>query len=526
MANRAARCAGRAAEADTGSLASSDVHRSGPSWAATRCTSTPLATAAASMIEADVVPLDPDRFEGILGPDRWEQFATALDEGQATVANRTLWQVNSTIAGGGVAELLMSAMGYLSGAGIASRWVAIEGDEEFFTVTKRIHHRLHGEHGDDGALGPAERRTYTAVLEREAAALGALVRPGDVVILHDPQTAGLARSLRRRHVPVIWTCHVGTDTPNAHAREAWGFLLPFVHDCDVATFSRHQYVWEGLAHDRVALVPPCIDAFSPKNQDLRAERVNAILAAAAIIEAPGAVASAGDAAFRRWDGRAGSVTTRAAVFEDESIPPAAPIVTQVSRWDPLKDHAGVARAFATAVPPALGAHLVLAGPAPDAVADDPEQAATLAELRAVVRSLDAAVAARVHIACLPMGDAEENAAIVNALQRRSDVVVQKSLAEGFGLTVTEALWKERPVVASAVGGIQDQITDGVSGLLVDDPEDLEAFGRAVADLLDDRAEAGRLGRNGAVAVIEDFLAPSYLRRYLAIIGSLLDGGGR
>jgi trehalose synthase len=205
------------------------------------------------------------------------------------------------------------------------------------------------------------------------------------------------------------------------------------------------------------------------------------------------------------------------------FPAEAPVVTQISRWDPLKDHSGLAAAFAEAVPLDLGAHLVLAGPSPDAVADDPEGAATLDELRECLVSLPESARARVHLACLPMQDIEENAAIVNALQRRSDIVVQKSLAEGFGLTVAEAMWKARPTVASAVGGIQDQISRGVSGLLIDDPEDGRGFGEAITDLLKDESTAAALGKAARESVADNFLAPKYLSRYLDLIARVRAG---
>jgi trehalose synthase len=208
------------------------------------------------------------------------------------------------------------------------------------------------------------------------------------------------------------------------------------------------------------------------------------------------------------------------LIEEGPLPIDAPVVTQVSRWDPLKDHEGLAQSFACAVPLELGAHLVLAGPSPDAVADDPEGSSSFRELCECTASLPEPARSRVHVACLPMDDIEENAAVVNALQRRSDVVVQKSLAEGFGLTVAEAMWKGRPTVASAVGGIRDQICDGVSGLLVDDPHDADGFGRAITSLLCDRGAADALGRSARESVVERFLAPTYLGRYLELIDQI------
>jgi trehalose synthase len=186
----------------------------------------------------------------------------------------------------------------------------------------------------------------------------------------------------------------------------------------------------------------------------------------------------------------------------------------------LKDHLGVMRAFAEHVPADLDAHLLLAGPDPEAVADDPEGQSTFDELHDAWQQLPDDVRRRVHLSSLPMDDLEENAAVVNAIQRRADVIVQKSLAEGFGLTVAEAMWKGRPVVGSRVGGIQDQIRDGESGMLVG-PTDGAAFGKAVSRLLSDREAAARLGAAGHSRVREEYLAPRFLCRYLGLVDSVM-----
>jgi trehalose synthase len=199
------------------------------------------------------------------------------------------------------------------------------------------------------------------------------------------------------------------------------------------------------------------------------------------------------------------------------------VVTQISRWDPLKDHEGVMRGFVDHVPEELEAHLILAGPSPESVTDDPEGADTLAALVEYWENLPPPSRSRVHIACLPMSDAEENAAIVNALQRRSDAVIQKSLAEGFGLTVAEAMWKARPTIASRVGGIQDQIEDGVSGVLLANPVDRAEFGSAVTGVLSDPETAARLGRAAHSSVRDHYLAPVYLMRYLELSQTVLAG---
>ncbi len=186
----------------------------------------------------------------------------------------------------------------------------------------------------------------------------------------------------------------------------------------------------------------------------------------------------------------------------------------------MKDMAGVMKGFAQYVDPSLDAHLLLCGPVVTGVADDPEAAEVLDECTDLWRELPHAVRSRVHLACIPMADADENAAIVNAIQRHASVVVQKSLAEGFGLTVAEAMWKRKPVVASAVGGIVDQIEDGIHGLLVDDPADLRTFGAAVESLLRDREDAARLAENARQRVIDEFLGDRHLEQYGVLFAQL------
>jgi trehalose synthase len=215
------------------------------------------------------------------------------------------------------------------------------------------------------------------------------------------------------------------------------------------------------------------------------------------------------------------VDRRAELLEEARLTTADRMVLQVSRWDRLKDPLGVIAGFAEYVAPNSDAHLVYAGPSVAAVADDPEGAQVLREAQEAWRALPSDVRAHVHLATLPMEDDEENAAIVNALQRHASVVVQKSIAEGFGLTVAEAMWKGRPVVASRIGGIQDQIVDCVSGVLVDDPADLAGYGDAVSELLADPGRAERIGREAQRRVRDDFLGARSLIQYFDVVSKLL-----
>jgi trehalose synthase len=318
-------------------------------------------------------------------------------------------------------------------------------------------------------------------------------------------------------VRLIWRAHIGLDLPNDLARDAWSFLTPYLGEADAYVFSREAFAWEDLDHSRVSVIPPSIDAFSPKNHGMAFTSVTAVLRAAGL--------AAGDhqphrAVFERLDGSVGFVERRARLVEEKELQLDSPLLAQVSRWDALKDPLGVLAAFTEHVRADQEPHLLLAGPDVTAVTDDPEGAVVFAQAEAAWHDLPLNVRRRVHLAQLPMEDPEENAVIVNALQRRADVVAQKSLAEGFGLTVAEAMWKGRPVVATRVGGIQDQIEDGRTGILVD-PLDLRAFGEQVSVLLEDPHAAERIGEAARERVRARFLAPRHLGQYVDLLERIL-----
>src|SRR5438034_601506 len=361
--------------------------------------------------EVEVQPLDAARLEPLIGADRMALYEDVAEATQAALAGRAVWNVNSTATGGGVAEMLQTLLAYVRAAGIDARWLVIEGDPEFFAITKRIHNGIYGSPGDGGELGAGERRHYERGLRRNAEELLAPVRAG------------------------------GGEAP---------------------------------------AVP-----------------------------------------FTRRDGSLGRINRHVDLLQSgPAAPPDAPLVVQVSRWDRMKDMPGVMQGFAEHVDPSLGAHLVLAGPSVTGVADDPEGAEVLEDCIELWRSLPHAARGRVHLACTPMTDPDEAAAIVNALQRHATVVVQKSLAEGFGLTVAEAMWKARPVIGGAVGGIVDQIEHGESGLLVADPTDLPAFGAAVETLLRDRELAETIGRNAQQRAAAQFLGDRHLEQYGCLFARL------
>ena len=461
------------------------------------------------MKEVAIAPRSVEQFRNVLPLGDCSAFEDALSRLHALFAGRSLWHVNSTSTSGGVAELLAATIPYGLNAGIDVHWLVIEADAEFFEVTKRLHNRLHESDGDGGPLGDHERAIYERAIARERPAIDARVRAGDVVVLHDPQTAALASGLVAKGAVVVWRCHIGVDDAGPLAREGWDFLRNDVGAAHLCIFSRPQYAWDCLTTETTVLAP-CIDVLSPKNRPLAQAERDTILATCGVLATSSQPHGPSVAAHR------------ARMIETVPVPTDRPLVVQVSRWDRLKDPLGLVRAFAAdAATKQADAHLVVAGPIIQAVEDDPEDAKVFDELSESWHGMPARDRQRIHLACLPIDDLEENAFIVNALQSRADVVAQKSLVEGFGLTVTEAMWKARPVVAGRVGGIQDQIVDGESGLLVDDPSDDNAFGQAIGELLRDPDRAQQMGNAARERVCEHFSPVRYHEREAQLFAALL-----
>ena len=473
------------------------------------------------MREVEIQPIPLERLARLLAPERAERlFAYQRAAAGGILRDRTVWNINATSKGGGVAEMLQYILAYGRGAGVDTRWLVLDGDHDFFMITKRLHNLLHGSPGDGGPLGPAEREHFARVLSYNLPMAEQVVRPGDIVLLHDPQTAGLVDGLRRRGAHVIWRCHIGRDETNALTELGWSFLEGFIADADAFIFTRKEYIPHWVPTDKALVIPPSIDPFSAKNIDLTDGQVRNALAEAGLV---GNHPDPEELGFVRRDGSPGVVRPhRGLVHGQGPIPAEARLVVQVSRWDRLKDMPGVLSGFVdriAALPPDV--HLALVGPEASGVSDDPEGAAVFDECTSLWGRLPAEVQERVHLVSLPMDDVDENAHLVNALQRRAGAVVQKSLVEGFGLTVTEAMWKSRPVIASAVGGIQDQIEDGVHGLLLPDPLDLAAFGDALERILGDHDMAEKLGEAAHDRVQTQFLGDRHLIQYVDLFASLV-----
>ncbi len=473
------------------------------------------------MQNIEIAEIAADRLIGVIGQERFDALRDAAVATRDALDGHRVWNINATAQGGGVAEMLPVLLGYVRAAGIDARWLVLDGEPAFFAATKRMHNLLHGVPGDGKGLDISDREAFDRVAEANFADVKDAIQPGDVVIVHDPQPAAMMPLLREHGAIVVWRSHIGRDEPNQYTDLGWHFLQPYLEHAEKIIVTRPTYAPPGTPEDKLLFIAPSVDPFSPKNAEIPADEVTAVLTHVGILAGHTEIKDA--PAFLRADGSTGNVRKLGGVVLDGGpIPHGVPLVLQVSRWDRLKDMGGVMKAFCDySDAEHHDAHLALCGPAVEAVSDDPEGAEVLAQVRAVWQTLTPQMQSRVHLVCVPMDDTDENAHIVNALQRYAQIVVQKSLREGFGLTVTEAMWKARPMIASKVGGIQDQITDGEQGLLLADPTDLPGLGALLAQLLGAPDRAQRLGAAAKEKVVGEFLGDRHLRQYADLITGLV-----
>ncbi len=389
-----------------------------------------------------------DDYVGILGKAEISELRTLA----ARLGHRSVQMVNSTAVGGGVAEMLNRIVPLMQELNLSVRWDVITGGEDFFAITKAFHNALHGGAYD---LPDESFQTFLSYNEQNRSRLQF---DSEFIVIHDPQPAALIEA-RNGSGHWIWRCHIDLSHPN---KKVWDFLAPYVAKYDCAIFSSPEF-------SRKLPIPqylfyPSIDPLADKNRELDPEYVSEVI-------------------------------------ERFQIDPRRPILTQISRFDRLKDPLGVVRAYQI-VKRYVDCQLVLAG---GGASDDPEGEAVLGECReAAGNDPD------IHILNLPPWSALE----INAIQQASTIIIQKSLKEGFGLTVTEALWKKKPVVASAVGGIPVQVIHKHTGMLA---HSVEGTAYQLRFLLANPAIAERLGQQGHEHVRENFLVTSSLRRSLTLL---------
>jgi trehalose synthase len=383
-----------------------------------------------------------------------------LRERARALRGARILHVNATAYGGGVSELLRSSVPLLRDLGLCVDWQVIGGSPEFFRATKALHNALQGA---PQSLTEAEQQAYLGCTRENAPKLD---RGYDFLVIHDPQPAALLSVHGAGGARTVWRCHIDTSEPNA---DAWRFMRPFIAEFDAAVFTMPEFVPPDLPVARVRTIAPAIDPLSPKNIEIQQSTASQIL---------------------DWIG----------------VDRPGRLVTQVSRFDPWKDPFGVIAAYRLVREEVPGLQLALVG---SMALDDPEGWDIYRQL-----TEHAERDPLMHIYTNLTGASNVE---VNAFQRLSDVIVQKSLREGFGLVVSESLWKATPVVAGRAGGIPMQMPEGTGGRLVDDVEQCAA---AMLELLGDEQLAGELGRSGRRHVREHFLLPRLLRDELQLLATL------
>jgi trehalose synthase len=372
------------------------------------------------------------------------------------VGDRSIKMVNSTAVGGGVAEMLHRVVPLLNELGIQVEWAVIKGDEPFFEITKAFHNALQGKEER------FSEKVFDTYFEYNEMNFRAMSFDQDLIVIHDPQPAAMIQWMNKRKNRWVWRCHIDLSHPD---KQLWQFMKPLIEQYDAAIFTSALFSPQ-LQIPQYRFYP-AIDPLDDKNRDLQPSYVEQ-------------------------------------VFAKYGIPRDKPIVTQISRYDPWKDPVGVVQAFKMARK-YVNCRLLLVG---DKAADDPESDKILAQVKA-----DAGDHPDIHILLFSPSIATE----INAFQRGSDIVLQKSLREGFALTVSEALWKVRPVIGSAVGGIPAQIIDGHTGVLV---HTVEGASLAIRSLLNQPEYARELGESGHGRVKDEFLITKSLKRYLLLLLAL------
>jgi len=460
-----------------------------------------------------------------------KEFLSSTENYVEQLKGCTVWMINSTAIGGGVAEMLPSQMRLIRQLGLSIEWLVIEAtDERFFNLTKRIHNAIHG--SGDGNFTEEDRKIYEEVNKQNLGKTLEYIKDGDIVVIHDPQPMPLAAMIRQhRNVKTVWRCHIGLEQQNDTTKGVWEFLSPYFKDYENFVFSLESYVPTELKN-KATLITPAIDPLSHKNRNLQMHKCIGILHQSGIINDRDPIIYP----FYKHQVRR--------VMPDGSFNPVnhhsnldliyRPVITEISRWDRLKGFKELMDAFILMKKNndqnngsdeilhkrIKKSRLVLGGPDPKYVSDDPEGMTVLQELIEKYKSIDTDLQEDIAILLLPLDNPKENALIVNALQYSSSIVVQNSIQEGFGLTATEAMWKKRPVLVSGAAGLDYQVIDNEHGKVNHDPTDIEKLAETINYMLNNPLKRDMWGFNAQVRVIENFTLFSQLRDWMKLLAGI------
>lgn len=447
---------------------------------------------------------------------------------------KKVYMVNSTAAGGGVAEMMPRMISIFRELGVDIEWLVMSPDkEEFFGLTKKLHNLIHG--SGDPNLSESEQELYNSVSRYVANGLKEFVKPEDILVIHDPQPMGAGAILKKEMgLPAIWRCHIGLDEHLPQTRTAWKFLEQHAGPYDHAVFSAPEYIPTYFA-GKSSIIFPALDPLSHKNRAISAHKLVGILVNSGLAKEHNPVLTS------EFDHKAqrlmpdGSFQT--ATSPEELGLLFRPIITQVSRWDRLKGFKPLLEGF-TLLKKRLKSgelkvegrqkrrleivRLLMVGPDPASIQDDPEGQEVLHDLINFYTSLDNDIQQDVALITLPMNSLKENALMVNAIQRCTTIGVQNSLREGFGLTATELMLKGIPIMAANACGLRLQVRDGIDGRVIQDAENKEEIATTLNEMLADVPNRQNWAKNSEKRVFDEFLVFTQIRNWLRVIANTVN----
>lgn len=455
-------------------------------------------------------------------------FLEQAKEPIESLKGKTVWMINSTALGGGVAEMLPSQMRILRELGVSIEWLVIEAKENaFFDITKRIHNAIHG--SGNGIFTEEDRKIYEKVNRNNLPKALEFINDGDIVVVHDPQPMPLAAMIKKeKQVSIVWRCHIGLEEDTPITDAVWKFLEPYTNDYDHFVFSLPSYVPKPLKK-KTSIIPPAIDPLSHKNRELQLHKCIGILYQSGILDDHEAIL------YHRYNHLVRKVMPDGSFDVLDAGKSLGliyrPIITEISRWDRLKGFKELMEAFVkmkldnrkNGDPNSLEYKriemtlLIMGGPDPAFVSDDPEGQEVLKELTEAYKAVDKDMQNDIAILLLPLDNPKENALIVNALQLTSSIIVQNSIQEGFGLTATEAMWKRKPVLVSGAAGLKFQVVHNKTGQINEDPTDIESLAKTMTYMLNHPKERDKWGFNGQLRVIQNFTLFSQLISWLEVL---------
>lgn len=448
--------------------------------------------------------------------------------------DRTIYMLNSTAKGGGVAEMLPRYINIFRELGVNIEWLVMHPDQEaFFSLTKNLHNLIHGAGSTD--IASEEKKLYNRVSRKVADGIKPYLKENDILVVHDPQPMGAGALLKKETgVTTLWRCHIGLDKHTEETRAAWHFLSDYADPYDHGIFTASEYIPSYFA-GKSSIIYPSLDPLSHKSRVLSAHKLMGILCNAGlgkehepVLTPPfsePAMRLQPDGSFQRAD-------------EPEEIGLMyRPTITQVSRWDRLKGFKPLMDGFIHLKKNLINrddiperhrnrlkiVRLVMAGPDPSSIQDDPEGIEVLQSLIDTYKDLEPEIQKDIALLTLPMNSSKENALMVNAIQRCSTVIAQNSLKEGFGLTATEAMFKAIPVIGTSAVGLRLQIRDQIDGLMVQNPEDPIEIAEKLDTILSEAKQREFYAINAQKRIHDEFLLFKQIARWLRVLYNTANG---